>query len=319
MIQAVAVGILSAVLAITMPAALLTSADEPERSIVLVVEKPVQKSETEIRLDTGQGIIGLPLEEYLEGVVAAEMPVSFEMEALKAQTVAARTFALRRVSERKHEEFDLCADYSCCQAWYSDEVLARKLGELWEPYKEKIENAVQGTASEVLVYEGELIEAVYFSCSGGSTEAAVEVWGNDVPYLQAVDSTGEEIAAKYKSESVYSTAEFIERIEAENKNITLSGSPTSWFGDVSYTSGGGVDKMIIGGQWFSGTQLRRIFELNSTKFNVSVEEAGIAFEVFGYGHRVGMSQYGANVMAKAGDDYREILEHYYTGASIVTR
>lgn len=322
--QAVWMGLFSLLLAVLVPALLLQPIQEPEPETVALVISPAEsKPEPQeamiVRLKSGQSILELPLEEYLTGVVLSEMPASFELEALKAQAVAARTFALRQMEGGKHPDCDLCSDGSCCQAWNSREAMEQKLGDGWLQYWNKAEEAVQQTAGEVLTYAGQLIDAVYFSCSGGATEAAAAVWGSEVPYLQSVSSWGEEDAPPFHSETAVSLERFRSAILAENPEADLSGPASGWFGELTRTAGGGVETLEIGGRPFSGTSLRTLFGLKSAKFDVAIEEGQIVFQVSGYGHRVGMSQYGANAMAKAGSDYRAILQHYYTGVTIETK
>ena len=175
----------------------------------------------------------------------------------------------------------------------------------------KIRDAVGATAGEVLTYEGNLIEATYFSCSGGVTEDAVAVWGTDVPYLKSVASPGKEFATHYADTVVFSAEEFQAKLGLE-----LEGPPILWFSAVTYTNGGGVESMTIGGQVFSGVQLRKILDLRSTAFTVTVQENTIEIETRGYGHRVGMSQYGADAMAASGSTYPQILAYYYQGTQL---
>ena len=309
MMQAATAGILSLILVIAMPAILLAPVEaEP---IILVKEQT--EEEIMIDLQTGNAVIRMPLEEYLTGVVLSEMPASFDEEALKAQAVAARTFAIYRMEHEKHEGYDLCADSTCCQAWSDYASITEKIGaSLWS----KGESAVRQTKQEVMTYHGELIESVYFSCSGGATEAAVAVWGSEVPYLQSVTSAGEEYASKYKNETIIANDVFCEKIREENSAVTFENTGNDWIGETVYTQGGGVERIKIGGQWFAGTQVRKIFGLNSAKFSVLIEDGNVVFEVYGNGHRVGMSQYGANAMAQNGKNYKEILNHYYTDISI---
>lgn len=315
--------IISAVLLSVLMPACLIEPPEPVRKepIRMIIEQPVQKRQTEsgvrtVRLLEKDTVVELPLEEYLIGVVLAEMPASFELEALKAQAVAARTFTLRHMEKSKHQNADLCADSACCQAWSSRTELEGKLGSSWTNYWEKAKTAVRETADQVLTYDGMLIDAVYFSCSGGATEDAVAVWGSDVPYLQSVPSEGEEDSRKYKSQVRVPGEKFRSILEGENHNVSLKGKPASWIGAVTRTEGGGVLEWEIGGQSFRGTELRRLFQLNSAKFDLSAEKQELVFDVYGAGHRVGMSQYGANAMAEDGKDYREILNHYYTDTEL---
>lgn len=275
----------------------------------VVVTDPVATPEStiQIRLIGSEGNRELDLEEYLVGVVLAEMPASFEEEALKAQAVVARTYTIRaKEGKGKHDDGDICGNSACCQGYLAPadyggtpEVLS------------KVRNAVTSTVGQVLIYEGKLIEATYFSCSGGTTEDAVAVWGTDVPYLQSVQSPGEENATYYTDSVQFSVKEFASRL-----GINLTGKPDSWLEGTKYTAGGGVDTMVIGGLTFKGTELRKLLGLRSTAFTVMATENSITVTTRGYGHRVGMSQYGADAMATLGSTYEEILAHYYQGTKL---
>ncbi len=252
----------------------------------------------------------MELDDYLTGVVLAEMPASFEPEALKAQAVVARTYTVRAYRGKyRHDGAAVCTDSTCCQGYLSETDYLSRGGS--EAGIDKIRQAVLDTSGYVLTYQGELIEATYFSCSGGSTEDAVAVWGTDVPYLRATDSPGEENAAHYTDTVTFTPAEFAHALSLE-----LTGDPAGWLGKVTYTAGGGVDTMEIGGISFKGTALRKILNLRSTAFTMSAGENGITVTTKGYGHRVGMSQYGADAMAVAGSSFAEILAHYYRGTTL---
>ena len=286
--------------------ALLEVQDTSSETVIPETLLSPQNISCEIPVRTGDAVEQQELEEYLVGVVLAEMPASFEEEALKAQAVVARTYTLRaNRTGGKHGDGSICTDYACCQA-YIDPEEYRSQGGTGENV-DKIRRAVMATAGQVLTYGGELIEATYFSCSGGTTEDAVAVWGNDYPYLQSVDSPGEEHAAHYTDTVTFAPAEFAGALDS-----ALSGSPKNWFGAVTYTDGGGVDTMVIGGKTYKGTELRQKLGLRSTAFTVSAGET-ISITTRGYGHRVGMSQYGADAMALSGKGYEEILTHYYQG------
>ena len=251
------------------------------------------------------------LDEYLFSVVLAEMPASFEKEAPKAQAVVARTYTLKALQTGgKHGDGSVCRDSTCCQAYISLEDYRAGGGR--EEDIEKVRSAVLETSGYVLTYEGALIEATYFSCSGGTTEDAVAVWGTDYPYLQSVESPGEEHAAHYTDTVSYTPSLFQSAL-----GVSLSGDPGTWFGEVTFTEGGGVDTMVIGGKAYRGTELRQKLGLRSTAFSVSVGEH-ITITTRGFGHRVGMSQYGADAMAMAGKDYNQILAHYYQGTVLTS-
>ena len=284
----------------------------PETQLEAAAPKENADNTEFIRLLDGGTVQLLPVDDYLTCVVLSEMPPEFESEALKAQAVAARTFTKKRQLSAKHENADVCSDSACCQAWQSEAALREKFGFDYDVYEEKARAAVEATRDEVLFYDGALIDATYFSCSNGKTESAVAVWGADIPYLQSVESFGEEVAPRYESETIY-TASQLRQILPGAK---LDGQPEDWFGAVSYTDGGGVASMEIGGKAYSGTELRSLLGLNSTCFTVSCKGNAVTFCVRGYGHRVGMSQYGANHMAAQGFDYRTILQYYYRGTEI---
>ena len=271
-----------------------------------VTEAALQPS-VSIRFVANGEIRGMELEEYLVGVVLAEMPASFETEALKAQSVVARTYTIRaREGKSKHDDGDICGDSTCCQGYLAPADYGGT-----EEALDKVRHAVASTAGQVLTYQGNLVEATYFSCSGGSTEDAVAVWGTDVPYLQSVSSPGEENATYYTDSVSFTDAEFASRL-----GLNLTGDPASWLGDVAHTDGGGVDTMMIDGISFKGTELRKLLGLRSTAFTMTASEGTITVSTRGYGHRVGMSQYGADAMAALGSTYGEILAHYYQGTEL---
>ena len=256
-----------------------------------------------------QTVLRMPLESYVAGVVLAEMPASFEIEALKAQAVAARTYALKRYQTgKKHSTREVCTDPSCCQAYCSrSEYIDRGNG---EKDADKIYEAAEQTAGLVLMYGSELIDATYFSCSGGQTEDALAVWGQDIPYLRSVVSPGEEAASYYIDTVSFTREEVEEKLQKE-----LTGD---WLGSVSYTEGGGVDEIVIGGTSYKGTEIRTLLGLRSTAFFMTAVGDTVTVTTKGYGHRVGLSQYGADAMAVGGSDFEEILLHYYPGTVLQT-
>ncbi len=247
----------------------------------------------------------MALDAYLQRVLLGEMPASFEPEALKAQAVAARTYT---VKHREKHNGKLCTDSTCCQAFCDDGVFAA----FSEEDRERAAAAVRETDGLVLTYAGALIDATFFSCSGGRTEDALAVWGTDVPYLCSVASPGEE-AAQYDRDSVTFSRETLEKA----LGISLGADRESWVGAATFTEGGGVEAMELGGQRFTGVYLRKALGLRSTAFTVTVEEGGLRFDTRGYGHRVGLSQYGANAMAAHGADFQTILSHYYPGTILL--
>ena len=264
-----------------------------------------------IKLLIEEEVCIMDLEAYLVGVVLAEMPASFEPAALRAQAVTARTYTLKRCREDlRHGQNTVCSNNACCQAYIDpqDYIAAGGTHNSWQ----RVFQAVADTEGEVLMYSGALIEATYFSCSGGSTEAAVEVWGQQVPYLQAVSSPGEEVCAYYVDRKSLTAEEFQAAL-----GVRLKGEPDTWFGDTTLTQSGGVRTMEIGGVAYRGTTLRTLLGLRSTIFSVTCEDGLIIFETRGNGHRVGLSQYGANAMAQRGYDYQQILSHYFIDTQLV--
>ena len=308
-------GLLALAAILLLPTAEVGQAAEPE-PFVVVVQKQQETEEQTLRVLRDGAVEETALDTYLTQVVLSEMPASFAPEALKAQAVAARTFACRQMTGGKHEDADVCAQSACCQACRTVEDLRARYADGFEAVWDKASDAVRDTEGEVLVYDGKLIDAVYFSCSGGSTEDAAAVWGTDVPYLRAVESPGEQDAAKYESRVCVTAETFAETLRALEASVQLSGDPGSWVQSVTRTAGGGVDTLTAGGRSFSGTQLRNAFGLNSTRFTLLYEDGAFSFDVRGYGHRVGMSQYGADAIARLGFDYKTILRFYYRGASI---
>lgn len=278
---------------------------QEQQTLPTQVSAPVQ-----IPVLTNGEVVKMELDAYLVGVVLAEMPASFEAEALKAQAVVARTYALKRYKEgSRHPQGAVCTDHTCCQAYISVADYLDKRGD--QPDVDKITQAVLDTSGVILTYQGELAEATYFSCSGGRTEDAAAVWGSDIPYLQAVDSPGEENASAYTDTVYFTAAEFADALGRK-----LTGSPQNWLGAVIRSEGDGVASMMIAGKSYTGVELRKLLGLNSTAFTMNVENGSIAVTTKGKGHRVGMSQYGADAMAVTGSTYEQILQHYYQGTAI---
>lgn len=252
----------------------------------------------------------MELDTYIVGVVLAEMPADFELEALKAQAVVARTYALKRQEEgSRHIQGAVCVDPTCCQAYRSAEDYLHSGGK--QASVDKVRKAVEATSGQILTYQGALIEATYFSCSGGKTEDAAAVWGSDVPYLQSVVSPGEEDSPKY-AETVHFNAQELSTL----LGTKLQGNSASWLGEITYTEGGGVASLVISGKSYTGVQMRSLLDLNSTLFTVTPVADGLSITTLGHGHRVGMSQYGADAMAVSGCSYKEILLYYYQGTRI---
>ena len=269
------------------------------------------------------------LEEYLCGVVFSEMPPNFEIEALKAQAVAARSYCLykmifsREDAREEHRGADICNDFRHCKDYINYEDAVKKHGEehislLWE----KIYHAVYATKGEIITYRSEPAIAVFHAISGKETESAENIWGNFVPYLVSVPSeeyNNQSEVRNYITESMFSPNEFKEILisngfaadfPADNSDASL------WISNISLNSSGRVDKINICGKTITGRKIREIFSLKSTDFTLEYKNQAFIFTVTGYGHGVGMSQYGANLMALDGKDYREIIKWYYTNTEI---
>lgn len=265
----------------------------------------------------------MTLSDYLWGVVAAEMPAAFEQEALNAQAIAARTYVMYRMEHpsSQHPDADICADPGCCQAWMSTEDrMAAWSKKSAKTYADKITKAVDSTQGQVLTYQGEPIFAAFHASSAGYTKSALEVWGEDFPYLQGVKSPEETDAIpNYYSTVKVSGEKFKEAVLSALPEADLSSANCEdWIGKERYDDLGLPESIKIGGKWVDTTVVRGWFELRSASFTVEVEEDTIVFYVTGYGHGVGMSQYGANALAKQGKTAEEILKWYYTGVEIDT-
>lgn len=259
----------------------------------------------------------MDVNQYIKEVVSAEMPAEFHEEALKAQAVAARTYLEHRKTKEleEHKGADICTDYKHCKAWISEE----KRRSLWEAdkadgYWQKISDAVEETVGELIVYDGEVIDALFHSTSSGYTESAADVWGKEIPYLVSVKSDGEELSPRFYSEKTVKKEEFIntvlEKVESADENAEL-------FSDIIRSEAGGIKNITVLGQIIKGTELRTMFELRSTNVEITEDGDNIIFKVKGNGHGVGMSQYGAAYMAANGYGYKDILTSYYTGTEII--
>lgn len=269
-------------------------------------------------LDGGE-VREMTVGEYLVGVVRAEMPASFEEEALKAQAVAARTYTYYKIETGGNhgDTADICTDSTCCQAYISEEQARSNWGADADTYESKIESAVRDTDGQVILYGGEPILAVFHSSSAGLTRAAGQVWLNDLPYLQSVTSPeqGDSIP-NYYSRVEFTQEQFREKVLAAEPEADLSGPVETWLQNAVTDTAGSVSTVEVGGVTVKGSTLRSILGLRSACFEWEIQDGNLVFFVTGYGHGVGMSQYGAEQMAKDGADYREILTHYYTGVTV---
>lgn len=260
----------------------------------------------------------VPLDEYLCNVVSAEMPADYEMEALKAQAVVARTYTIYKAKNPKHENSDICDDSTCCQAWISKEDrMARWEENRRESNWEKIQKAVNETQGKIITYDGEPINAFFHSNSGGTTEVPANVWGGtNYPYLQVVQTAGEEVYDQYASEVELTNEELINILKEKYSDIQIDFNNNEDIKILEYTDSDRVKTIKFGNHEIAGVEARTIFGLKSTNFEIIKEEGKIKFSVKGYGHGVGMSQTGADAMAKEGNSYEEIIKHFYIGVTI---
>lgn len=289
------------------PAAPETAAVHHDRDVTLTIQD-------------GNTTEQMTLERYLTGVVRGEMPASFEMEALRAQAAAERSYVYYQLAAGRkdaHPDADFCTDHTCCSAYLSETAAREKWGGDFAPWNTRVEQAVSDTDGQVVLYNGRPILAVFHSSSAGRTAAAGDVWSGDLPYLVSVDSPeGEETVPNYYSTVTFTAAEAKEKLLAAYPELKLSGTPDRWFGAAAENGSGRVETVSVGGTDIEGTELRRIFGLRSACFTVAADSESVTFRVTGYGHGVGMSQYGANQLAREGKTWQEILEWYYTGATV---
>ncbi len=258
------------------------------------------------------------LEKYLCNVVSAEMPATFEQEALKAQAIVARTYTIYKILNKKHDNADICDDSTCCQAWISkDDRLAKWEENQRESNWQKICSAVNETSGKIITYENKPIDAFFHSNSGGITEVPVNVWGGTgYPYLQSVETSGENTYTQYASEVTLSQEELINKLKEKYSDISIDFTNSDDIKILEYTESTRVKTVKFGNHEISGVEARTLFGLKSTNFEISRDGNNIKFSVKGYGHGVGMSQTGADSMAKNGSRAEEIIKHFYTGVEI---
>ena len=260
----------------------------------------------------------LELDQYLYGVVASEMPASFEIEALKAQAVVARTYTIYQMKkESKHQNANMCDNAGCCQAWISKENrFARWEENKREEYWGKIVNAVNQTKGKIILYNQEPINALFHSNSGGKTELAINVWGGDFPYFQTVETSGEDIYSSYKSEVEISKDDLIKIMLENYQDFKIDFSDKECIKILEFTEGERVEKIKIGNIQISGIEAREKLGLKSAMFKFEILENSIKFKVVGNGHGVGLSQCGSDSLAKTGMKYDEIIKYYYKDVEI---
>lgn len=296
-------------------------------------EKPPEETTTPVQYDykqynvvkllhtkTGE-IEEIKLDEYLYGVVSAEMPADFHIEALKAQAVVARTYTMHKILNNggKHGEASICDDSACCQAWISKEDRLAKWEEADREWKwNNIVTAVNETAGKIIVYDGQPINAFFHASSGGTTEMPINVWGGSgYPYLQVVTTAGEDAYGQYSSEVELTKEQVIDKIKETHSDVVIDFNEPTAIQILEYTDSGRIKTMKFGNINLSGVEVRKIFNLRSAKFSVEILDDLVKFSVIGYGHGVGMSQTGADALAKEGKTFSDIINHYYVGVQII--
>jgi stage II sporulation protein D len=270
-----------------------------------------------VYLTESKKVIHVPIESYITGVVAAEMPADFALEALKAQAIAARTYIIRRLVQGDFSDVPdgaVVSDTINHQAYRTDEELKTGWG-LAYPYKiSRIKKAVEETAGQVITYQGRPIDATFFSTSNGFTENARDYWGQDIPYLQSVPSPWDEASPEFETTVQMPAAKVAKKLQVD---LTQAVSvPSQWIKLIDRTEGHRVKDISIGGKLFSGREVREKLGLQSSDFTMRLSGDQVIITTKGYGHGVGMSQFGADGMAKAGKTAEEILRYYYKGIEI---
>lgn len=261
-----------------------------------------------VRVKRDTGVVTVPLEDYVVGVLAGEMPIEFEMEALKAQAVAARSYVLKKMSYNKEKEYDV-VDTIMNQVYLDNDYLKKTWGKDYVKKINKLKTAVIETNYQYVDYNGNIADTMFFSTSVGETENSEEVFSNKVPYLKSVSSTWDEISPVYKLNYQFKLNEFLNKLDLPYSNFVK-------LEVIDSTSTGRVKKIKINEKTFDGSVVVTKLKLKSNHFTIKQDGDTINITTKGYGHGVGMSQYGAQGMALNGYSYEEILMHYYQGTSI---
>ena len=273
----------------------------------------------EIKALIGGKVQTLSMADYIFGAVAAEMPVSFESEALKAQAAAVRTFAINRMLSQPFDEHNgasVCDDPNHCMAYISEQEALDKWGQGGPEYVQKIRAAVSATDGMVIFYQNQPIQAVFHAASAGVTESAADIWGKAVPYLVSVESPGEDASPSYYGRVEVKPEDFKSAFLKAHPQASFPEDLSAWFSSEKRSKAGGVISILTGGVEVSGNEIRVMCSLRSINFTVEAENGLLVFKTIGYGHGVGMSQYGAQALALQGKSYEEILKWYYTGVTI---
>lgn len=300
--------IIMTVVIVSIPFLVVSFWKETKEEFVEVELKYLSNQLVRIKRSSGD-VESIPLEEYVVGVVASEMPASFEIEALKAQSVASRTYVLKKIKDSKEQEYDV-VDTVSNQVYLDDGQLREKWGDNYSKYISRVREAVNGTSMEYLEYDGEVIDAMFFSTSNGYTEDSGVVFQTSLPYLKSVESVwDEEVAKAFYTSTDMSLQEFYERLGLE-----YSGELEVEV--LERSTSNRIVSLKINGIEFKGRDVYNKLGLRSCDFEFVLVGNNVEIKTKGYGHGVGMSQYGAHGMAKEGYSYKEILKHYYVGTEL---
>ena len=260
----------------------------------------------------------IDLYEYVVGAVAAEMPPTYHSQALRAQAVACYTYALKARENGGDESLngaDISDSSQTHQGYINEAARKKKWGDKYETYERKIEAAVTDVFGKKLTYDGELITAAFHAISPGQTLSSQEVWGKEVGYLQSVTSAGDRLSPDFSRTVAFTEEQFKKAVKGID-GVKLGDDPEEWVGKCTKTDSGYVDSAVIGGKELTGTEVRTALELRSACFDIEYDDGNFRITTYGYGHGVGMSQYGADYMARQGSSWEEILKHYYKCAQI---
>ncbi|RYG71309.1 stage II sporulation protein D [Lentibacillus lipolyticus] len=266
----------------------------------------------EVARASSNQVENVPLETYVSRVVASEAPAEFEMEALKAQALAARTYIVNRLLHQDNPDAPDVSDSTSDQVYHNEKELRKTMGSDFNKEMKKIKKAVKATEGEILTYENKPITPAYFSTSNGYTENSEDYWENEVPYLRSVKSPWDKNTPKFMDQQIFSLQEVEKRLGTDLPGIEQLTM------EIARTESNRVSELTIGGETYAGRDVREALGLRSSDFSIEKKNNHLIFTTKGYGHGIGMSQYGANGMAKEGKSYKAIVQHYYQGVEIST-
>lgn len=311
--------IILAVIMLTVPLVTVNGQAKPENDTVKAektTQTEKQNSDEKVKVvRTASGNVETMNElDYIIGAVSAEMPPTYHEEALKAQAVACYTYLLYT----KQTGESLSDNSRTHQGYMSEQECRDKWGKKYDTYRKRIVKACEAVQGEYVSFDGKPIMAAFHAICSGNTENAADIWGQDVPYLKSVVSNGDRLSPDYSSEVILTKDEFKKCCESL-KDCSLPENTENYIGKITPTPQGGVKTIEIGSKAFSGEEARKAFSLRSNHFTVEQTNGNFKFSVVGYGHGVGMSQYGADYAARQGSNYKEILTHYYSGCEVIKK